>query len=83
MLMDGFPTGGYIFGIIAEFVLGSYSIFQLKNTVRTNIVKSQHVATRNGWALAQFKILEKSLFFEKSALISPTLAYLRDDLISE
>ena len=30
MLMDGFPTGGYIFGIIAEFVLGSYSIFQLK-----------------------------------------------------
>jgi hypothetical protein len=27
MLMDGFPTGGYIFGIIAEFVLGSYSIF--------------------------------------------------------
>lgn len=30
MFMDGFPTGGYIFGIIAEFVLGSYSIFQLK-----------------------------------------------------
>ena len=30
MLMDGFPTGGYIFGIIAEFVLGTYSIFQLK-----------------------------------------------------
>jgi hypothetical protein len=30
MLMDGFPTGGYIFGIIAEFVLGFYSIFQLK-----------------------------------------------------
>ena len=30
ILMDGFPTGGYIFGIIAEFVLGSYSIFQLK-----------------------------------------------------
>ncbi|MFV8364408.1 DUF4345 domain-containing protein [Flavobacterium sp. ZT3P35] len=30
MLMDGIPTGGYIFGIIAEFVLGSYSIFQLK-----------------------------------------------------
>jgi hypothetical protein len=29
MLMDGFPTGGYIFGIIAEFVLGFYSIFQL------------------------------------------------------
>ena len=30
MLMDGFPTGGYIFGIIAEFVLGFYSIFQFK-----------------------------------------------------
>ena len=30
MLMDGFPTGGYIFGIIAEFVLGIYSIFQFK-----------------------------------------------------
>jgi hypothetical protein len=30
MLIDGLPTGGYIFGIIAEFVLGFYSIFQLK-----------------------------------------------------
>ena len=30
MLMDGSPTGGYIFGIIAEFVLGLYSIFQIK-----------------------------------------------------
>ena len=30
MLMDGFPTGGYIFGIIAELVLGFYSIFQFK-----------------------------------------------------
>ena len=30
MLVDGFPTGGYIFGIIAEIVLGLYSIFQLK-----------------------------------------------------
>ena len=30
MIMDGFPTGGYIFGIIAEFVLGFYSIFQFK-----------------------------------------------------
>jgi hypothetical protein len=30
MLMDGCPTGGYIFGIIAEFVLGIYSIFQFK-----------------------------------------------------
>lgn len=30
MLMDGFPTGGYIFGITAEFLLGFYSIFQFK-----------------------------------------------------
>jgi hypothetical protein len=30
MLMDGLPTGGYIFGIIAEFALGFYSIYQLK-----------------------------------------------------
>ena len=30
MLMDGFPTGGYVFGIIAEFALGFYSIYQLK-----------------------------------------------------
>ena len=34
MLMDGFPTGGYIFGIIAEFVLGFYSIFQFKKYSR-------------------------------------------------
>lgn len=30
MLMDGLPTGGYVFGIIAEFALGFYSIYQLK-----------------------------------------------------
>lgn len=30
MLMDGLPTGGYIFGIMAELVLGFFSIFQLK-----------------------------------------------------
>jgi len=30
MIMDGLPTGGYIFGIIAEFSLGIYSIYQLK-----------------------------------------------------
>ena len=30
MLTDGMPTGGYILGIIAEFVLGLYSIYQLK-----------------------------------------------------
>jgi hypothetical protein len=34
MLMDGFPTDGYIFGIIAEFVLGFYSIFQFKKYSR-------------------------------------------------
>ena len=30
MIMEGLPTGGYIFGIIAEFALGIYSIYQLK-----------------------------------------------------
>ena len=30
MILDGLPTGGYIFGVIAEFVLGIYSIYQLK-----------------------------------------------------
>lgn len=30
MLIDGLPTGGYIFGILVEFVLGLYSIYQLK-----------------------------------------------------
>ena len=34
MLMDGFPTGGYIFGIIAEFAIGFYSIFQFKKYSR-------------------------------------------------
>jgi hypothetical protein len=34
MSMDGFPTGGYIFGIIVEFVLGFYSIFQFKKYSR-------------------------------------------------
>ncbi len=30
MIMDGFPTGGYIFGIIAELLLGLFSWYQLK-----------------------------------------------------
>lgn len=30
MIIDGLPTNGYIFGIIAEFTLGQYSIYQLK-----------------------------------------------------
>ena len=30
MVTDGFPTGGYIFGIIAELVIGLFSIYQLK-----------------------------------------------------
>jgi hypothetical protein len=30
ILVDGFPTKGYIFGIIAEFGIGLYSIYQLK-----------------------------------------------------
>tara|TARA_R110002050_G_scaffold295136_2_gene453642 strand:+ start:97 stop:450 length:354 start_codon:yes stop_codon:yes gene_type:complete len=34
MLIDGLPTAGYIFGIIAEFTLGFYSIYQLKKYSR-------------------------------------------------
>ncbi len=30
MVMDGFPTDGFVFGIIAECILGFYSIYQLK-----------------------------------------------------
>lgn len=30
MITDGFPTRGYLFGIIAEFVIGFFSIYQLK-----------------------------------------------------
>lgn len=30
MITDGFPTGGYIFGIIAELFIGIFSIYQLK-----------------------------------------------------
>lgn len=30
VIVDGFPTGGYIFGIIAELVLGLFSMYQLK-----------------------------------------------------
>ncbi|WP_025664783.1 DUF4345 domain-containing protein [Aquimarina megaterium] len=30
MVIDGLPTGGYIFGITAEFLIGLFSIYQLK-----------------------------------------------------
>ena len=30
MSVDGLPTGGYIFGVIAEVVLGLYSVYQLQ-----------------------------------------------------
>lgn len=30
MLTDGLPSGGYIFGVIAEFAIGLFSIYQLK-----------------------------------------------------
>jgi len=30
IMIDGFPTGGYIFGIIAELLIELYSIYQLK-----------------------------------------------------
>lgn len=35
MLTDGLPTDGYIFGIIAEFILGIFSIYQLKKYSKT------------------------------------------------
>lgn len=30
MVIDGLPTGGYIFAVIAELILGFYSIYQLR-----------------------------------------------------
>lgn len=30
MVSDGLPKGGYIFGVIAEFVIGLFAIYQLK-----------------------------------------------------
>ncbi len=30
MLIDGLPTGGYIFGVIAELTIGILSVYQLK-----------------------------------------------------
>ena len=30
IVLDGLPTGGYVFGVIAELVIGIYSIYQLK-----------------------------------------------------
>lgn len=36
MLTDGLPTGGYIFGIITEFVVGVFSIYQLKKYCTNN-----------------------------------------------
>ena len=30
MATDGMPTGGYIFGLIAELLLGLFSVYQLK-----------------------------------------------------
>lgn len=30
MLLDGLPTVGYIFGVIAEFLIGLYAFYQLK-----------------------------------------------------
>ena len=38
MLVDGLPTEGYIFGIIAEFALGIFSIYQLKKYSRTELM---------------------------------------------
>ena len=30
IIMDGLPTSGYIFGVLAELVIGLFSIRQLK-----------------------------------------------------
>lgn len=30
MVFDGMPTGGYIFGVLAELIIGFYAVFQLK-----------------------------------------------------
>ena len=30
MMTDGLPTGGYIFGAVAELIIGLFSIYQLK-----------------------------------------------------
>jgi hypothetical protein len=37
MVTDGLPTGGYIFGVIAEFTIGLFSMYQLKKyTLKLN-----------------------------------------------
>jgi hypothetical protein len=41
MILDGMPSEGYIFGVIAEFVLGFYALYQLKKynkVLKENIV---------------------------------------------
>lgn len=30
MIVDGLPSGGYIFGILAEFIIGIFSLYQLR-----------------------------------------------------
>ncbi len=35
ILIDGVPTGGFIFGLVAECVIGLYSIYQLKKYSET------------------------------------------------
>jgi len=37
MFADGSPTGAYIFGIIAEFMIGLFSIYQLKKYSKERI----------------------------------------------
>lgn len=31
MVVDGCPTRGYVFGIVAEFTIGIYAVYQLKS----------------------------------------------------
>ncbi|CAM1353464.1 DUF4345 domain-containing protein [Tenacibaculum halocynthiae] len=30
IIMDGIPTNGYVFGVIAELIIGLFSVYQLK-----------------------------------------------------
>ncbi|WP_243643653.1 DUF4345 domain-containing protein [Tenacibaculum sp. M341] len=39
MLVDGVPSNGYIFGVVAELVLGAFSVYQLKRYNLKNSVQ--------------------------------------------
>lgn len=42
MILDGLPTAGYIFGVLAELIIGLFSLYQLrkyKNVKNENVYK--------------------------------------------